>query len=212
MDALFLDRDGVINVNRADHVKSWDQFAFVAGALNALRRLRDAGVPIVIVTNQAIIGRRMVDQEIVEDIHRRLKRAVEWAGGQVLDILYCPHAPEDNCNCRKPHPGLLVEAAQRHGFDLSRCGLVGDAVTDILAGQAVGCTTVMVRTGRGTEQFQIAAHMTLNSFHLSDDLGDAVEWLLTQQQSIGVGVAPAPAFALGADLAASDLNTSDSPT
>jgi len=209
MDALFLDRDGVINVNRSDHVKSWDQFAFVAGALSALRRLRAAGVPIVIVTNQAVIGRRMVEQEVVEDIHRRLRRAVEWAGGQVLDILYCPHAPEENCNCRKPQPGLLIEAAGRHGFDLSRCGLVGDAVTDILAGQAVGCTTVMVRTGRGKDQFQVAASMTLSDFHVSTDLSDAVDWLLVRHQGVDATVASPLPFTLGNEQVEAGVHASN---
>lgn len=208
IDALFLDRDGVINLNRSDHVKTWDQFIFVAGALSALRRLRLAGIPIVVVTNQAVIGRGMVEREVVEDIHQRLRRAVEWAGGQVLDILYCPHAPEDNCDCRKPQPGLLIEAARRYGFDLSRCALVGDAVSDIQAGQSVGCATVMVRTGRGMEQLLKTAATSLNYFHLAADLSDAVDWLLTRHESIDFDDSPSPVFTLTHEGVVSDLHAS----
>jgi D-glycero-D-manno-heptose 1,7-bisphosphate phosphatase len=183
MDAILLDRDGVINVNRVDHVVSWDQFRFIPGALGALRRLRAANIPVIVVTNQAIIGRGLADVETLEQMNDRLRRVVEWAGGAITDILYCPHRPEDGCDCRKPQPGLLLEAARRHNLDLRRCAIVGDAYSDIAAGLAVGCTAAMVTTGRGLAEHTSAQSAGRGGYHLMSDLAAAVDWFLGNEQA-----------------------------
>ncbi|MBX6343187.1 MAG: HAD family hydrolase, partial [Thermomicrobiaceae bacterium] len=136
MDAIFLDRDGVINADRPDYVRSWEQLRILPGALEALRRLRLAGVPVFVVTNQSAVGRGLMDLAALEEIHRRLRRVVWRAGGEIRDIFYCPHRPEDGCSCRKPKAGLLLQAGQRYGLDLRRCALVGDARTDVQAARA----------------------------------------------------------------------------
>lgn len=147
--AVFLDRDGVLNANRDDHVKCWEEFRFIPGALAAARLLANFGVPVIVITNQAIINRGIVSQQMVEMIHTRMRSQIVRAGGRIDRILYCPHSTDDQCACRKPNPGLLEQAASELGIDLARSVFVGDALTDIEAGVRAGCRTVLVRTGRG---------------------------------------------------------------
>ena len=172
--AIFLDRDGVINENRPDHVKSWQEFCFLPGALDALRALTRLGVPIVIVTNQAAIGRQLVTHETVETIHQHMHAAIRQVGGAITTVLYCPHRPEEHCACRKPAPGLLFEAAQRLQVDLARSVLVGDAESDIQAGQRAQCQTVLVLTGRGRGALQPCLQGKLAPTAIANDLGEAV--------------------------------------
>jgi D-glycero-D-manno-heptose 1,7-bisphosphate phosphatase len=177
--AVFLDRDGVINYNRPDHVKSWSEFEFLPGVLAALRRLARLQWPIVVISNQAAIGRGMASRQAVDDINARMVKAVQEAGGRIDDIFYCPHRPDEECACRKPRPGLLLRAAERLQLDLGRSFLVGDAESDVLAARAVNCRPVLVRTGRGWEQLATLRQQNA-SFYVADDLGGAVDWILTQ--------------------------------
>ena len=111
MRAIFLDRDGVICENRSDHVKSWDEFRFLPGAKHSLADLSRLDLPIIVVTNQAIVGRKMVPASVVDDIHRRMVAEVEAYGGRIDRVVYCPHRPEDRCSCRKPKAGMLLQVA-----------------------------------------------------------------------------------------------------
>lgn len=178
MRVVFLDRDGVINENRPDHVKCWDEFIFLPGALDSLRRLRDAGWQVVVVTNQAIIHRHIVPQTAVEDINGRMAETVRARGGAIAATLYCPHDAAENCDCRKPKPGLLIQAAHLFNLRLGECYLVGDAFTDIAAGQSAGCATVLVRTGRGRQQLASPAAQHFKRYHVAPDLANAVNWLI----------------------------------
>ncbi len=178
MKTVFLDRDGVINENRPDHVKSWDEFVFLPGALTSLRRLRTQGWRVIVVTNQAIIHRHIVPQTVVEDINGRMLETVETAGGVIDAVLYCPHAADEGCDCRKPKPGLLLQAARLFDLRLSECYLVGDAFTDIAAGQAAGCATVLVQTGRGRQQLGSPAARQFQHYHVTPNLPSAVNWLI----------------------------------
>lgn len=155
--AIFLDRDGVLNENRLDHVKGWAEFRFIPGVLQALRDLMRLNAPIFVVSNQAAINRRLVSRATVDDIHRRMIAQVRRAGADIRAVLYCPHEPSEGCACRKPAPGLIFEAAARFDIDLGRSVLVGDAWTDIVAGQRADCRTVLVRTGRGHGQLRVLA-------------------------------------------------------
>lgn len=178
MKTVFLDRDGVINKNRIDHVKSWEEFVFLPGALDALRRLRVAGWRVLVVTNQAIIHRHIVAQSDVEDINQRMALAVQAAGGSIDAILYCPHRQDENCACRKPRPGLLFQAADMFGLRLNECYLVGDAFTDIAAGQTVGCATALVQTGRGRQQLAGPLAADYHNYYIARDLATVVPWLI----------------------------------
>ena len=152
MRAIFLDRDGVICENRSDYVKSWREFEFLPGVKDSIAALSRLGLPIVVVTNQAAIGRGLVSAEAVEAIHERMVAEIAAYGGRIDRVIYCPHRPEDECACRKPKPGMLLQIAAEMKIDLSQSYLVGDAASDLQAGQEVGCRTFLVLTGRGAEQ------------------------------------------------------------
>lgn len=181
MRAIFLDRDGVINTNRDDHVKSWDEFEFIPGALTALRQLYLAGFSVFVITNQAVVGRGQVSCRIIDDIHARMMQQILLHGGKIQDLRYCPHAPHENCCCRKPKPGMLQQLASAWKIDTSSTYLVGDALTDIAAGQAVGCTSILVRTGRGAEQAQLPEAKAHPADYIATDLLQAVCWLIERE-------------------------------
>jgi D-glycero-D-manno-heptose 1,7-bisphosphate phosphatase len=151
--AIFLDRDGVINQNRADHVKSCDEFEFVPGALEGIRSLSETGLPVFVITNQAAISRKLMTVDALESIHGCMMEEVEKAGGIVTRVYHCPHDSGEDCACRKPRPGMLLRAASDFGIDLSSSFLVGDAWTDISAGLEVGAHSILVMTGRGRWNF-----------------------------------------------------------
>lgn len=181
MRAVFLDRDGVVCENRADHIKSWDEFHFIPGALLALRWLREAGVRVFVVTNQAVVRRGLVAAHVVDDIHARMVRQVVLHGGAIDDIAYCPHDGCDGCDCRKPRPGMLTRLAATWGIDLGQSYMVGDAWTDVAAGRAAGCACVLVRTGRGVEQIGLPETRLHPAEHVASDLLGAVEWILAEE-------------------------------
>jgi histidinol-phosphate phosphatase family protein len=177
---IFLDRDGVINENRSDYIKNWEEFTFLPGALDALHALAETDFCIVIVTNQSAIHRGHVSQEIVEEIHRRMVKQIQKHGGRVDAILYCPHRPDENCACRKPRPGLLLEAAMRYSIDLSRSYLIGDNLSDVAAGQAIGseCVLVQKATRRAAEP-NVASE---DEYHVAADLKEAVQYILVKER------------------------------
>jgi D-glycero-D-manno-heptose 1,7-bisphosphate phosphatase len=147
LSAVLLDRDGVINRELGRAVRSWEEFEFLPGALAALRQLALLPVPILVISNQSAIGRGWMSLEAVEGIHCRMLSAIQAAGGRIDEVAICPHAPETGCPCRKPRPGLLLETARKHGFDVSRAVLVGDAHRDVQAAQAAGAMPILVRSG-----------------------------------------------------------------
>lgn len=178
--AIFLDRDGVINENRDDYVKSWAEFRFLPGALAAICNLAKLRRPIVVITNQSAIGRGYVSHDVVDEIHQRMISAVINAGGQIDAVLYCPHQPDEHCSCRKPKPGMLRKAAAQLQIDLAQSFFVGDAESDVLAAQRAGCLPILVHTGRGqNEEKKLQAHKT-SGYQPCDDLATAADWIATQ--------------------------------
>lgn len=182
--AVFLDRDGVICENRDDYVKSWKEFTFLPRACEAIARLAQSDLHIVIATNQSAINRGLVAKEVVENIHVRMVRAVEAAGGRVDLVTYCPHRPDEECGCRKPGPGMMRAAAEELGLDLEQSYLIGDASSDIRAGQAVGCRCYLVLTGRGRDELS-ECWGSLRGFRVAADLEMAVEHILHTHGEIG---------------------------
>ncbi|GAB4530999.1 MAG: D-glycero-beta-D-manno-heptose 1,7-bisphosphate 7-phosphatase [Anaerolineae bacterium] len=183
MRAIFLDRDGVICENRSDHVKSWDEFEFLPGAKESVAALSQLGMPIIVVTNQAIVGRGMVPDRVVDDIHRRMVAELEDHGGRISRVVYCPHRPEDRCPCRKPEPGMLYQVADEMGIDLSRSYMVGDAATDLLAGQRAGCQLYLVLTGRGMQQL-VPSLRSVSHFTVTCNLMDAATRILKAELGV----------------------------
>ncbi len=183
--AVFIDRDGVICRNRDDYVKSWEEFVFFPGALEALARLARLDLYIVVITNQSAINRGIVPAEVVQDINARMVRAIEAAGGRVDRVIYCPHRPDEHCNCRKPQPGMLLATANDLGVDLSQSHLVGDAETDIQAARAVGCRSFLVLTGRGRRHLiRCLIHGKLD-FAVKLNLGAAANAILRRENMAG---------------------------
>lgn len=189
IDAIFLDRDGTINVERADYVKSIDEFVLLPGALAALGSLATLSVPIIVVTNQSVIGRGIVTRTAVDAIHAHLCSVVRAVGGRIDAIYLCPHHPAMRCTCRKPNPGLLVAAAADFHLDLTHCVFIGDSVTDFSAARTVGCRPVLLRTGRQAEEVARLA-VADPTVALMDDLPAAVNWLM-ERWRVGAGICEA---------------------
>jgi D-glycero-D-manno-heptose 1,7-bisphosphate phosphatase len=178
VEAVFLDRDGVINENRTDHVKSWCEFQFLPGSREAIARLTRAGVRVFVITNQAIVNRGLAAQAMVDSVNTQMVQEIGRAGGRIEAVAYCPHRPDERCACRKPRPGLLLDLAARHRVNLSRAVVIGDAMTDIKAGLAAGCQAVLVLTGRGQDQLTNAEPCDLKGFEIALDLSMATDLIL----------------------------------
>ncbi len=174
---VFLDRDGVLNENRADYVRTWEQVVILPGVFDAMQRLAASSFAVVVVTNQSAVGRGLVTRETLAAINQGIVREVQRAGGRIDAVYACPHAPEDGCACRKPRPGMLVQAAQDLDLDLARSYLVGDAVSDMQAALAAGSRPVLVRTGRGVKQALGLAVHGLHHVPVAADLHEAVDWI-----------------------------------
>jgi histidinol-phosphate phosphatase family protein len=142
--AVFLDRDGVINRERLDYVKSWGEFVPLPGAYEAIRGLGRAGFAVVVVTNQSAINRGLVAPVVVEEIHRRMLAGVAEAGGRIDAVYVCPHRPDEGCACRKPRAALIERALAELGLARGGSYLIGDAERDLVAGRAAGLSTVLV--------------------------------------------------------------------
>jgi histidinol-phosphate phosphatase family protein len=142
--AIFLDRDGVINRRRVDHVKSWDEFEFLPEALEGLREITRMGARVVMVTNQSAVGRGMISEADLAAIHERMLSEIAAAGGRIDAVYACLHTPLDGCDCRKPAPGLLLRAAADLGLRIEASVMVGDSASDLQAARAAGCASVLV--------------------------------------------------------------------
>lgn len=179
--AVFLDRDGTINVNRPDHVKSLDEFELLPGAIEAIRLLSTTPLAIIIVTNQSAINRGLAPAETVDAINGRLAAAVRAGGGRLDGVYYCPHRPDEQCECRKPRPGLLLQAQAQHDLDLADSYVVGDAVTDVDLALAAGCRPVLVLTGRGGAQRSRLTPEQERVTHVAADLAEAARWICREE-------------------------------
>jgi D-glycero-D-manno-heptose 1,7-bisphosphate phosphatase len=177
--AIFLDRDGVIIENRTDYVRRWEDVHVFPQALQALAKASQGLYKIVLVTNQSAVGRGLMSMAAAEAINHRLAGLIEEAGGRVDGIFLCPHTPEAGCDCRKPKPGLLLQAAKDLDLDLSRSVMIGDALTDLMAGQAAGVGRLaLVRSGRGAMQDRLSRPEGLKPYQVYDTLDCALEDLL----------------------------------
>jgi len=179
MKVIFLDRDGVINQDRDDYVKEWAEFEFIPGSLEAIKELTEHGFRPIVITNQSAINRNMMTRKGLEDIFENMKNAVAAYGGWIEDIFYCPHVPEDGCDCRKPEPGLLYQARDAYGIDLATTYMIGDNLKDMQCARAAGCgKAVLVRTGHGKETERVCNELGMALDYIADNLLDVARWLL----------------------------------
>ncbi len=157
MKLIILDRDGTINEDRDDFVKSAEEWVPLPGALEAIARLNQGGWHVVVASNQSGLGRGLFDLAALNAMHAKMHKLLAAHGGKIDAIFYCPHTPEDACHCRKPQPGLFEQILDRYGIDLSPnpdasttpVHAAGDSLRDLLAGAAVGCVPHLVLTGKG---------------------------------------------------------------
>lgn len=178
---VFIDRDGVINRNRDDHVKNWSEFEFITTAIQGLVELSQAGFQLIVVTNQSIINRGLVPAEVVENINQQMLGVVAKQGGSIAACLYCPHLPEERCGCRKPEPGLFFQARQKYGAKLRGDYLIGDHLNDIEAGQRAGCVSGLVLTGRGQKSWNTLPDDFRANLPVWTDLLEAARWIIKRE-------------------------------
>jgi histidinol-phosphate phosphatase family protein len=176
--AVFLDRDGVICENRDDYVKSWREFVWISGATEAISLLKDNGYLIIVATNQSAIGRGIISSKMLGKIHNEMLRQIIQAGGKIDRIYCCPHRPTDGCSCRKPKPGLLLQASRDFNINVADSYLVGDSFSDVIMGQRVGCTTIIVKTGKGAEELASLSRNEIKPHYIAPNLLEAVRLIL----------------------------------
>ena len=181
---VIVGRDGILNVYRDDHVKSPNEWQPLPGALEAVARLNQAGWHVVVATNQSGIGRGMIDMASVNAVHSHMMKRLAAVGGRIDAVFFCPHAPEDHCDCRKPLPGMMFDIAKRYGTDLRQVPLASDTLRDLKAAEAAGCEPHLVCTGRmaalnEAEVREVARQVPGTMVHA--DLGAMAEYLLRRE-------------------------------
>jgi D-glycero-D-manno-heptose 1,7-bisphosphate phosphatase len=181
---VFLDRDGVINKDSPDYVKSWSEFESLPKSINAIRLLTEKNYQVVIITNQSIINRKMASLDDLEFIHAMMKKAVKDGGGEIKDIFFCPHTPEDGCSCRKPEPGLILEAQKKYGIDVTKSVMVGDSAKDIECARRAGCRyAILVKTGNYEQAVSVLKEKKIYPDHIARDLYEAAEWIIANMDN-----------------------------
>jgi len=180
---VYLDRDGVINRDSPAYIKSWDEFEFLPGSLEALKQLNQNGFTTIIITNQSAIGRQMITRETLEGMHRRMSAAIQSHGGRIEDIFYCPHRPDEGCDCRKPKTGLIDQARRKYSIIQSGAMMVGDSSKDIECARNAGCrAAILVKTGNGRQAENQLRDRKIPIDYLAEDLLDAVNWIISAEK------------------------------
>ncbi len=182
---VILDRDGVINRDSDEYIKSLAEWIPYPSAIQAIARLSQAGWTVAVATNQSGIARGYYTEATLAEMHARLCHLVAEAGGNIAHIAWCPHGPDDRCHCRKPHPGLLAQIRDAlHLGELSGSWMVGDSLRDLQAGDAMGCRRVLVRSGKGERTLEKHAELEApeSDTLVFDDLAGFVSWLLGDEK------------------------------
>jgi D-glycero-D-manno-heptose 1,7-bisphosphate phosphatase len=179
MQLIILDRDGVINEDSAEYIKSPTEWQPIRGSLAAIAQLHRAGWHVVVATNQSGIARKLFSLDTLARIHETMHRSVTESGGMIDAVFFCPHGPNDDCDCRKPRPGMFLDIAERLRISLQGVPAIGDSLRDIQAAEAAGATPILVKTGKG---FGTVSSPDLNpAVAVYDDLYSAVNHILAKQ-------------------------------
>lgn len=182
---VILDRDGTINADRDDFVKSPEEWEPLPGALEGIARLNHAGWHVVLATNQSGLGRGLFDMAALNAMHAKMNQALQLVGGRIDAMFFCPHTPEEGCACRKPLPGLYEQIGARYGIDLRSVPAVGDSLRDLQAAAAVGCETHLVLTGKcaGLEDAEVEAVLAqVPGTTAHADLGSFAEFIVQRER------------------------------
>jgi len=180
MKAIFLDRDGVINKDpgNGDYIKSWKEFQFLPGAIEAIKMLNKNGFEIFVISNQAGVGRGLYSQGDLDDITRNMLREIKAQGGNIRSVSYCTHRPDEGCNCRKPNTGMIEESTRGLDIVFKETYFIGDSWRDIGVGKKAGCKTIFLLTGK--EDIDSLKTRDIKPDFVKKDLKEAVECLLKQ--------------------------------
>jgi len=178
---VILDRDGVVNYDSDEYIKSLEEWQPLPGSIEAIARLSQCGFTVAIATNQSGLGRGLFELEDLEAIHHRINELAQAAGGELAGIFYCPHTPEDLCDCRKPKAGLIDAIERELGTPARGAWLVGDSLRDLEAGRAKGCQPVLVLTGKGERtREKIAGDAAWSDVRIYHDLAAAADALIME--------------------------------
>ena len=176
---VFLDRDGVINVDSSDYIKTESEFHFIDNSPEAIALLTKAGFDVIVITNQSALARKLTTQDELERIFNKMKAGVIDAGGKIKDVFFCPHMPDAGCNCRKPEPGLIFQAKDKYNIDLKHSCMVGDSAKDIECAKNAGCgLSVLVKTGNGNMAEKSLDDKDINPDFTAENLFDAAKWII----------------------------------
>ncbi len=178
MKLIILDRDGVVNFDSDQFIKSPDEWKPIPGSLEAIARLNQAGYRVVLATNQSGIGRGLFDMATLNAIHDKMHKALAQVGGRIDALFFCPHAADSKCDCRKPKPGMFEEISKRFNMELDGVPAIGDSLRDLQAAVALGAQPILVRTGKGEKT--LAAGGLPEGTLVFDDLAEAVRHLITR--------------------------------
>ena len=169
----------MINRDSPHYIKCWEEFEFLPRSIEAIRQLNANGFEVIVITNQSAIGRRFISADTLQDMHRRMREQIRRHRGNVLDIFFCPHRPEDNCDCRKPRPGLIQKACRKHAIRAQEAIMVGDSAKDIECARNAGCAAaVLVKTGNGIAAKAELERKNLQIDHVAEDLYGAAGWIV----------------------------------
>jgi D-glycero-D-manno-heptose 1,7-bisphosphate phosphatase len=176
---VFLDRDGVINHDSPDYIKSWSEFKFIPGSTEAIRDLTLNGFASIIISNQSALARNLISQSKLDDIHELMKNTIVSQHGKITDIFFCPHMPDKGCKCRKPEPGLIFQAQQKYDIDLSQAVMVGDSPKDIQCARNARCgLAILVKSGRVGDAEYVLKTKSIFPDYVAENLHAAVNWIL----------------------------------
>ncbi|HZE92156.1 MAG TPA: D-glycero-beta-D-manno-heptose 1,7-bisphosphate 7-phosphatase [Rhizobacter sp.] len=183
MNLIILDRDGTINEDRDDYIKSPEEWVPIEGSLEAIARLNHAGWHTVIATNQSGLGRGLFDMSALNSMHLKMNGLLAKVGGRIDAVFFCPHTPDDHCECRKPLPGLILQIGERFGVNLSTVHVVGDSLRDLQAGAAAGCPTHLVLTGKGRELDEALLQQESPGNTVHENLSAFAEFMIQQERT-----------------------------
>lgn len=178
MKFIILDRDGVVNFDSDQFIKTPDEWKPIPGSLEAIARLNQAGYRVVLATNQSGIGRGLFDMATLNTIHDKMHKALAQAGGRIDALFFCPHTADSKCECRKPKPGMFEEISKRFNIEMNGVPAIGDSLRDLQAAAAMGAQPILVRTGKGEKT--LAAGGLPEGTPVFADLAEAAQYLISR--------------------------------
>jgi D-glycero-D-manno-heptose 1,7-bisphosphate phosphatase len=179
---VFLDRDGVINYDSPQYIKSRSEFKFIPGSIEAVTELTLNGFISIVISNQSALSRKLISPKELENIHIMMKKAIASAGGRIMDIFFCPHMPDDGCECRKPEPGLIFRAQRIYNITLAETVMVGDSTKDIECARNAGCgTAVLVKSGNDPDAENALKRKGIFPDHVAQNLREAAKWIIKRR-------------------------------